>query len=141
MSSYYIVSELTNDGQQWAVTLQNNAIVVQPFTQGQTQKWEIRFQQGKTKAGIAFVNSNLTIAYQANNNPLLARPYEAVAGDNSSVWVIDSNQPNPWYWIVNPDNGMGQIWDVYGGNAHDGGTVGTWNENGGSNQHWKFVAV
>jgi len=139
MSSYYIVSQLNDQGQTWAVTLQNDKIVVQTFEKGLTQKWDVVFQQGKTKAGIAFVCTNLAISFDGENRALSTKPFSPNSTeDDSTIWIIDSNQANPWYLIENPTYTGGQIWDVAGGTAKVDQAIYTWNENGGANQRWRF---
>ncbi len=141
MSKYYIVSEETNDGQTWAVTQKDGKVVVMPYEKDAAhQIWEVKFQQGKTKAGVTFVGNNgKAIAYSANNSPLTLVDFKAVEGNNNnSIWNMDSNVTQPWFLIVNPDHTWGQIWDIHGGSAGLGVPIYTWNENGNSCQRWRF---
>lgn len=148
MSSYYIVSEQTDNGQTWAVTLQREEstnsykIVTQVLTHGDEQKWTPHFQVGKNNGGVSFVCNGQAIAYTSNNEPLTAVPFAFDEDGDHTSWNINTNDvKNPWFLVVNPENGWGQIWDIRGGSAGDGNQIGTWNENGGSNQRWKFVEV
>ncbi|GAB6988147.1 RICIN domain-containing protein [Paenibacillus pini] len=64
---------------------------------------------------------------------------DAAAGSFSIPSSFTSLNTNSWYKIVNRNSGL--VLDVSGQSTLDGGNVIQYTDNGGWNQHWKFVSI
>ena len=147
----YFISQCTlqdNSGNKMnlAVTLEGDQIRATPLNNQSNQKWTLHsytfYQNGNPYQLYAYVCQGKAIAFGGNNSALTAvhfDPFYQPRGNEYWLWTLQS-VPGGWAKVLSPFLLNGEIWDIRGGCPHTPNTmIGTWNDNGGSGQHWRNI--